>query len=68
MDIEKTEKIVALLKGLKRYEWSKVRRAVEQAYDSASSRLELSDTESLRKLLQLELNGVIRQQHKESEK
>ena len=68
MDIEKIEKIVALLKGLKRHEWSKVRRAVEQAYDSASSRLELSDTKSLRKLLQLELNGVIRQQNKESEK
>lgn len=53
------EKLVKSLCGLKRYEWNRVSAAVERVYDSASNKLELDDTESLTRFMELELNGKI---------
>lgn len=53
------EQIVNAVDGMTYSDWSKVKVAIEKRYASMSSKLELSDTEALRKLLQLELKGII---------
>lgn len=57
MDINKIDALIDLLSGLKRCEWSKIAHVINRQYDSASSRLVLQDTESLRRHLDGELNG-----------
>ena len=56
---EKLDQIAEMLMGLKRHEWTRVARSVEQAYDSMSCRLELQDTEKLRGLLEMNFQGFI---------
>lgn len=59
MDEKKIKELINLLLGLKRYEWLKINAVVNQAYDSASMKIELEDAESLNKMFQLELNNKI---------
>jgi hypothetical protein len=47
------EQLIALLSGLKKYEWSRIAVAVEKIYTSKSNRIEL-DSEALKKQLELE--------------
>lgn len=49
------EQLTNILHGLKYYEWCKIKVAVDKEYASMSNRLELNDTEALKKLLKLEL-------------
>lgn len=55
MDIETIDKLARLLTGLKRYEWSRIKVAVERMYDSASNKIALDDTESIQKNISLEM-------------
>lgn len=55
MNTETLNEISKLLTGLKRYEWSKLKIAVERMYDSASCKLTLDDTESIQKNILLEM-------------
>lgn len=57
MSEEKIRIIAENITGLKRYEWSKLKIAVEKMYDSASCKLSLDDTELIQKNISLELNG-----------
>lgn len=57
MSEEKIKIIAEILTGLKRYEWSRLKIAVERMYDSASCKLSLDDTESIHKNISLEMNG-----------
>ena len=57
MDAQKIEQLSTLLAGLKQYEWCKIAHIVQRQYDSASNKLELSDAEDIKKLLNCELNG-----------
>ena len=57
MEEEKIKEIARLLTGLKRYEWSKLKIAIERMYDSASCKVSLDDAESLQKNISLEMNG-----------
>lgn len=57
MSEEKIKIIAENLTGLKRYEWSKLKIAIEKMYDSASCKLSLDDTESIHKNILLEVNG-----------
>lgn len=54
MDSKKIDELVSILVGLKRYEWSRVKVAVERVYSSASCRLVLDDAETIRRNLFLE--------------
>lgn len=56
MDEEKIRIIAENLVGLKRYEWSKLKIAVERMYDSASCKLSLNDAESIQRSISVEMN------------
>ena len=47
-----------MLSGLKRYEWSRLKIAVERMYDSASCKLALEDAESIQKNIALEMKDI----------
>lgn len=59
MGERKIKQITELLLGLKQYEWSKISAAVNMYFDSESNKLTLSDSERLRRVLELHLNGKI---------
>lgn len=59
MDEKQIEEISKLLTGLKRYEWSRLKIAVETMFDSASAKLELDDTESLRRTIAMQFKSII---------
>ena len=40
-----------LVAGLKYYEWSRIRAAIDKKFSSASNRVELSDAEEIERLL-----------------
>ncbi len=58
MTDEQIKKISEMLSGLKRYEWSRLKIAVERMYDSASCKLSLGDAESIQRNIQLEMQGI----------
>lgn len=62
MDIETIDKLSKLLTGLKRYEWSRIKVAVERMYDSASNKIALDDTESIQKNISLEMGELVSNQ------
>ena len=53
MDDIKIKEIISCLIGLKRIEWNAVKVAVEQEFDSASSKLKLQDAESLKRKIKM---------------
>lgn len=55
MKKEKLRTIAENLVGLKYYEWSRLKVAVEKMYSSASAKIELSDAETIHKNLELGL-------------
>ena len=59
MSLEKIEKLAQLLSGLKAYEWSRVKVAVEKMYSSVSAKIELNDTEEIHKNLELEFKDLL---------
>lgn len=59
MGERKIKQITELLLGLKQHEWSKISAAVNMYFDSESNKLTLSDSERLRRVLELHLNGKI---------
>ena len=50
--------IAEMLSGLKRYEWSRLKIAIERMYDSASCKLPLGDAESIQKNIALEMKDI----------
>ena len=50
--------IAEMLSGLKRYEWSRLKIAIERMYDSASCKLSLGDAESIQKNIALEMKDI----------
>ena len=59
MSETKLNAIINSLIGLKAYEWSRVKIAVERMYSSASAKIELGDAEEIRKNLELELKEMV---------
>ena len=57
MDEAKLNSIVDALVGLKFYEWSRVKVAVEKVLDQKYARLELDDPEKLRTNLKREIGA-----------
>lgn len=43
-----------LVAGLKYYEWSRIRAAIDKKFSSASNRVELSDAEEIERAIQME--------------
>lgn len=60
MTDEQIKKISEMLSGLKRYEWSRLKIAVERMYDSASCKLSLGDAESIQKSVTFEMRDIIK--------
>lgn len=58
MSEEKIKAIAEMLSGLKRYEWSRLKIAIERMYDSASCKLALEDAESIQKNIALEMKDI----------
>lgn len=59
---DKIEKLAKLLEGVKYYEWSKIRVAIEKMYSSASSKLELDNAEAIQKCIKFEFGSFINNQ------
>lgn len=59
MSEEQIKAIAENLAGLKYYEWSRVKVAVERMYSAASAKIELKDVEEIHKNLSLELKGIL---------
>ena len=59
MDIKKIEQLAELLTGLKQYEWSRLKIAIEQLYSEASSGMELPNANAVQSRLNLEFKGFI---------
>lgn len=58
MSEEKIKTIAEMLSGLKRYEWSRLKIAIERMYDSASCKLSLGDAEYIQKNIALEMKDI----------
>lgn len=56
--MEDRERRIAMLAeavaGLKYYEWSRIKMAIDKKFSSASSKVVLEDTEELKKAIQIE--------------
>lgn len=57
MDIDKDmekriDMIAEAVIGLKSHEWSRIKAAIDQKFSSASARVELKDTEELKRAIQ----------------
>lgn len=57
MDQEKIEQFVSLVKGLSPADWSRLKIAVDQEFDSMSCKLRIHDTKSLKERIELEVKG-----------
>lgn len=66
MENERIKSLANLLVGLKRYEWSRLKIAIEQMYDSASCKIALDDAERIQKKICFEVNGFYYSQQSES--
>lgn len=51
---DKVKAIAELVAGLKFYEWSRIRTAIDKKFSSAANRVELSDAEEIAKAIQRE--------------
>ena len=56
---EKIKNIVNALEGLTYAEWVKIKSLVDQKYSPNISKVKLTDTEGLSKLIKLELLGIV---------
>ena len=54
MSEDKFKAIAELMVGLKFYEWSRIRTAIDKKFSSAANRVELSDAEEVEKAIRLE--------------
>ena len=61
MNEEEIKEIAEILSGLKYYEWSRLKMAIEQMYSSASCQLPLGDAESIQKSITFEMRDIIHQ-------
>ena len=55
MDTSKIKEIAQVLTGLKAYEWSSVKIAVEKMYSSEAAKLELPKAEEIQKKINNEI-------------
>ena len=46
--------IAELVVGMKQYEWSRIKVAIDKKFSSASNRVELSNAEELKRAIELE--------------
>lgn len=51
---ERIKAISELVVGLKFYEWSRIRTAIDKKFSSAANRIELSDAEEIARAIQIE--------------
>lgn len=55
IEVEKRASIIAeAVTGLKYYEWSRIKIAIDKKFSSASAKVELEDAEELKRAIQAE--------------
>ena len=59
MDAKQLNEIANLLTGVKKYEWSRIKIAIDRMYDSASNKISLKDTEAIRRNIYIEMSEII---------